>query len=190
MPESQPSLVVWHEAAKGMQEWMRKSQVLDCGHGHLGNFRLCIRCQRTRCLTCWLKCNDRVIADFLKVEVRTRAYRPRTDMAWVNSCKICKDKNPNSYCPRDCPGRLKFTEHIEGVLMPERIARSDQRAWLCDCPTCLRKRTAHTEGRAVDREACQAVRGYYGLGDRAPSKFQQSTFADKRICKDCFAQMF
>ena len=111
-------------------------------------------------------------------------------MAWVNSCKICKDKNPNSYCPRDCPGRLKFTEHIEGVLMPERIARSDQRAWLCDCPTCLRKRTAHTEGRAVDREACQAVRGYYGLGDRAPSKFQQSTFADKRICKDCFAQMF
>ena len=190
MPESQPSLVVWHEADKGTQEWIRKCQVLDCGHGHLGNFRICIRCQKTRCLKCWLKCNDQVIADFLKAVVRTRAYRPRTDMAWVNTCKTCKDKNPNSYCPQDCPGRLKFTEQIEGVLMPERIARADQRAWLCDCPTCLRKRTAHTEGRAIDREACQARRGYYVEGDRAPSVFLNMTFADKRMCKDCFAQMF
>ena len=180
--------MVWDKAAT--QEWIRSCLVLDCGHGHLGNFRKCIRCQRTRCLRCWLKCNDQVIAEFLKAGVRTRAYRPRNDMAWVNTCKTCKDKNPNSYCPQDCPGRLKFTEQIEGVLMPEKIARADQRAWLCDCLTCLRMRKAHTEGRAIDREPCKAIRGYIVEGDHAPSVFLNRTFPDKRICKDCFAAGF
>eukprot|EP00959_Pyramimonas_sp_CCMP1952_P196530 4109047-Pyramimonas_sp.AAC.1 len=76
---------------------------LECGHCHMGVYQKCSSCRRTMCEKCWLRCDEPVIDHLLSVEV---AYVFGT--GWCNTCTLCKEVNPDSHCPEDCPGRQKF----------------------------------------------------------------------------------
>ena len=89
-----------HETQTAMLETLK----LGCGHSHMGRFRKCSSCRRTMCEKCWLTCDGPVVDHLLSVEVAHVI-----GVGWRNTCTHCKEVNPNSHCPEDCPGRQKFS---------------------------------------------------------------------------------